>query len=572
MNYIEKYNLWCTSESFDKKTREELLSIKDNKKDVIDRFYKDLEFGTGGLRGVLGNGSNRMNRYTVGKATQGVADYINLTDEPNKSVVIAYDSRHMSKEFAKETALCFNANGIKTYLFTSLRPTPELSFAVRYLNCTAGVVITASHNPAQYNGYKVYWKDGAQITPPLDKELIECVNKVTDYRSIKSISEEKAKSKGLLKLIDKDIDEKFLKSVKNITFADDDISLEKENLKIVYTPLHGAGNISVQKVLQESGYKNVFMVREQQNPDGDFPTVKYPNPEEKSAFELALRYAKEKEADIVLATDPDADRLGVYAKNATGEYISFNGNMIGCLLAEYILSQLKKKDKLPPNGVIVKTIVTTNMLNAIAESYDIAIEQVLTGFKYIGEKINSYEKNHKYKYIFGAEESYGYLADTYVRDKDAVSTVKLLCEMTSYYKKQGKTLCDVMQEIYEKYGYYKEELFYITLDGMDGAQKIAKIMKTVRESYPKYIGREKVLCVEDYLISKKFDFVNNTETRIELNKSDVLYFTLKNNSFCCLRPSGTEPKIKIYIGVKAQNSQKAEERVADIKKGIEKYF
>lgn len=572
MNSFEKYNFWCTDKYFDVNTQKELISIKDDQKEINDRFYKDLEFGTGGLRGVLGAGSNRMNIYTVRKATQGIAQYINNKVSTNKSVAIAFDSRNMSKEFAKETALCFNANGIKTYLFDSLRPTPELSFAVRFLNCTAGIVITASHNPAKYNGYKVYWSDGCQITPPLDKELIDCVNQINDYNTIKTMDEESAKANGLFNIIGEEIDNEFINKIKDITFTSENLDKEKESLKIVYTPLHGAGNNSVLRILEESGFKNVYPVKEQQTPDGNFPTVVSPNPEEPSAFEYALNLAKEKDADIVLATDPDADRLGVYAKDSTGAYKSFNGNMIASMMSEYILSQLSKSNKLPENPVIVKTIVTTNMIDAIARNYNAETEEVLTGFKYIGEKITSYEKDNSKNYVFGAEESYGYLADTYVRDKDAVSSVKLLCEMCAYYRKQGKTLCDVIEQMYKTYGYFKEDLSYIVMEGLEGAQKIDNIMKSVRKDTPKTIGNQKVITIKDYYILKEVNYETNTESEISLNKSNVLYFTFENDSFFCLRPSGTEPKIKLYTGVKADSPQQADEIIEDIKKGIEKYF
>lgn len=568
MKYLEKYKLWCESNYFDNKIKKELLSIQNNKKEIKERFCKDLEFGTGGLRGLIGAGSNRMNIYTVRKATQGIANYINKFEQENKSVVIAYDSRNMSKEFAKETALCFNANGIKTYLFTSLRPTPELSFAVKKIGCTAGIVITASHNSADYNGYKVYWKGAAQITPPLDKHLIDSINDIKDYDQIKTISENEAKNHNLYTLIDKEIDDSFIDCIKKINFSTEDLTEEKRKLKIVYTPLHGAGNIPVQRILKESGFSNVFVVKEQQDSNGNFPTVKYPNPEESSAFKLGINLAKEKNADIILATDPDADRLGIYAKNVNDDYICFNGNMIACLMADYILSQLKIKNSIPQKGVIVKTIVTTNMLKAIANNYNVATEEVLTGFKYIGEKINQYEKENSYKYIFGAEESYGYLADTYVRDKDAVSSVKLLCEMAAYYKKQNKTLCDVMEELYKKHGYYKESLFYINLE----SDKITKIMSNVRHNLPETIGNERIFSIKDYLVSKEYIIKEHCEKPIFLNKSNVLYFNFKNNGFCCLRPSGTEPKIKFYISVKDDTKAAAEERLTNIKNGIKNTF
>lgn len=572
MTYFQKYNLWCTSEYFDDKTKQELKSIKDDAKEIQDRFYKDLEFGTGGLRGLIGAGSNRMNIYTVRKATQGIADYINQTQTAENSVAVAYDSRNMSKEFAEETALCFNANGIKTYIFPSLRPTPQLSFAVRRLNCTAGIVITASHNPAQYNGYKVYWKSGCQITPPFDKDLIGYVNKVSDYGKIKTMSKQAAIKNGLFNIIGEEIDNEFANHIIKLSFTSESLDKEKEELKIVYTPLHGTGNVPVMRVLKESGYKNVFAVKEQQSPDGNFSTVKSPNPEESSAFELALRLAKEKDADIVLATDPDADRLGVYAKDKSGNYQCFTGNMVACLMAEYILSQLKNSGKLPENGVIVKTIVTTNMLSEIAKHYNTATDEVLTGFKYIGEKINQYEQSQNKTYIFGAEESYGYLADTYVRDKDAISSVKLLCEMCAYYKKQGKSLCDVMDDMYKAYGYFKEDLSYIIMDGVEGAEKIRSIMKRVREALPQTLGNQRVLSVRDYLSSKETELESGAVKTIELNKSDVLYFTLENNGFFCLRPSGTEPKIKLYTAVKAKNDKEAADIIANIKNDIKKYF
>lgn len=572
MTYFQKYNLWCTSEYFDDKTKQELKLIKDDAKEIQDRFYKDLEFGTGGLRGLIGAGSNRMNIYTVRKATQGIADYINQTQTAENSVAVAYDSRNMSKEFAEETALCFNANGIKTYIFPSLRPTPQLSFAVRRLNCTAGIVITASHNPAQYNGYKVYWKSGCQITPPFDKDLIGYVNKVSDYGKIKTMSKQAAIKNGLFNIIGEEIDNEFANHIIKLSFTSESLDKEKEELKIVYTPLHGTGNVPVMRVLKESGYKNVFAVKEQQSPDGNFSTVKSPNPEESSAFELALRLAKEKDADIVLATDPDADRLGVYAKDKSGNYQCFTGNMVACLMAEYILSQLKNSGKLPRNGVLVKTIVTTNMLSEIAKHYNTATDEVLTGFKYIGEKINQYEQSQSKTYIFGAEESYGYLADTYVRDKDAISSVKLLCEMCAYYKKQGKSLCDVMDDMYKAYGYFKEDLSYIIMDGVEGAEKIRSIMKRVREALPQTLGNQRVLSVRDYLSSKETELESGAVKTIELNKSDVLYFTLENNGFFCLRPSGTEPKIKLYTAVKAKNDKEAADIIANIKNDIKKYF
>ncbi len=572
MNYLQRYNYWCNSNCFDENTKSELLKIKDDDNEIKERFYKELEFGTGGLRGIIGAGSNRMNIYTVRKATQGIANFINSNYETNKKVAIAYDSRNMSKEFALETALCFNANGIMTYLFDSLSSTPELSFAVRYLDCSMGIVITASHNPAKYNGYKVYSKGGAQITYPLDKQIIECVNNVDDYNKIKTIDKQTAINDGLFKYVPHEVVDKFIEHIKSIKHTNVDLTSEKEDLKIVYSPLHGAGHIPVKRALHESGYKNLHIVEEQKHPDGNFPTVKFPNPEEHSAFELAIKLAEEKDADIIVATDPDADRLGVYTKGHNGEYISFSGNLIASLMAQYILSQREESNTLPDNGVLIKTIVTTNLLNEIASNYDVEVKELLTGFKYIGEKINEYEETQEYEYVFGAEESYGYLADTHVRDKDAISSVKVLCEMVAYYKKQNKKLIEVAYEMYDKYGYYKEDLIYVTLDGVEGAKKIASIMKKVRDNYPTKIGNQKVISVRDYKISKEFDIKTKEEKEIDLLKSDVLYFTFENNGFCCLRPSGTEPKIKLYVSVKGKTEEDATEILEDIKKGLKEYL
>lgn len=572
--YAERYDFWLSDPYFDEDAKKELAAIKDNEKEIEDRFYKELAFGTGGLRGKLGIGTNRMNIYTVRKATQGVADYINSRDDitGEKSVAIAYDSRNMSREFALETALCFNANGIKAYLFTDERSTPELSFTIRYFKATAGIVITASHNPAQYNGYKVYWSHAAQITPPQDSEIIGYVNAVTDYHAIKSMSKEDALAAGLLVLIDQEVDNAFIEGAKKVTFTDEDISQEKAAIKIVYTPLHGTGGMPVLRILNESGYQNVIPVREQLEPNGDFPTVEFPNPEEPSAFKLALELAKQENADIVLATDPDADRLGLYAKNSDGEYSSFNGNMIGSLLADYILTQLSNSGKIPENAVMVKTIVTTNMLRAITDSFNVKIEEVLTGFKYIGEKINEYERDGSYTYLFGMEESYGYLANAYVRDKDAVSSVVLICEMAAYYKKHGKNLCEVMEELYGKYGCFKEILSYIVLDGAEGAAKIQQIMANLRKSSPESIGSEPVLRFRDYLSLEETDIATGEKTPLALNQSDVVYFVLKDNGFVCVRPSGTEPKIKLYISVSDKDEPSALARIENIETEIKKLF
>lgn len=570
---MEKYNAWLSDPYFDEEAKKDLESIQGNEKEIEDRFYRDLEFGTGGLRGKLGIGTNRMNIYTVRKATQGVADYINSQDvQGEKSVAIAYDSRNMSREFALETALCFNANGIKAYLFTNERSTPELSFTIRYFHATAGIVITASHNPAQYNGYKVYWTHAAQITPPQDSEIISYVNAVTDYHSIKSISEKEALQAGLLVYIDKEVDDAFIEGAKKVSFTDEDISKEKASIKIVYTPLHGTGAMPVLRILRESGYNSVVPVQEQLEPNGDFPTVEFPNPEEPSAFAMALKLAEKENAEIVLATDPDSDRLGLYAKGNDGSYHSFNGNMIGSMLADYILTQLSASGKMPENAMMVKTIVTTNMLRAITDRFGVKIDEVLTGFKYIGEKINEYERDNSYQYLFGMEESYGYLANSYVRDKDAVSSVVLICEMAAYYKKYGKNLCEVMQDLYGKYGYYKEILSYIVLDGAQGAAKIHSIMENLRKSSPKSIGSEPVLRFRDYLYGEETDIQTGEKSPVTLNKSDVVYFVLQDNGFVCVRPSGTEPKIKLYISVSDKDEATASARIEQIEAEMKKMF
>ena len=570
---MEKYNAWLSDPYFDEEAKKDLESIQGNEKEIEDRFYRDLEFGTGGLRGKLGIGTNRMNIYTVRKATQGVADYINSQDvQGEKSVAIAYDSRNMSREFALETALCFNANGIKAYLFTNERSTPELSFTIRYFHATAGIVITASHNPAQYNGYKVYWTHAAQITPPQDSEIISYVNAVTDYHSIKSISEKEALQAGLLGYIDKEVDDAFIEGAKKVSFTDEDISKEKASIKIVYTPLHGTGAMPVLRILRESGYNSVVPVQEQLEPNGDFPTVEFPNPEEPSAFAMALKLAEKENAEIVLATDPDSDRLGLYAKGNDGSYHSFNGKMIGSMLADYILTQLSASGKMPENAMMVKTIVTTNMLRAITDRFGVKIDEVLTGFKYIGEKINEYERDNSYQYLFGMEESYGYLANSYVRDKDAVSSVVLICEMAAYYKKYGKNLCEVMQDLYGKYGYYKEILSYIVLDGAQGAAKIHSIMENLRKSSPKSIGSEPVLRFRDYLYGEETDIQTGEKSPVTLNKSDVVYFVLQDNGFVCVRPSGTEPKIKLYISVSDKDEATASARIEQIEAEMKKMF
>ena len=569
MEYLNKYNYWLNNNIFDDNTKEELKRIKDDMKEIEDRFYKDLSFGTGGLRGIIGAGTNRMNIYTVTKATQGLANYIIRKNGQDKGVAIAYDSRIMSKEFSEATALCLNANGIKTYIFESLRPTPELSFAVRELKCIAGIVITASHNPSKYNGYKVYCEDGAQITSPIDKEIISEVNQVKDYNLIKNIKKEEAIQLGLYNVIGEEIDDKYITKIKELVLNKEVIDKQKDNLKIVYTPLHGTGNIPVRRILSELGFKNVYVVREQEKPDGNFPTVTYPNPEDKNAFKIALNLAQEVDADVVLATDPDADRLGIYVKdNKENEYISFTGNMIGVLIAAYRLEQLKKKNMLNEKSTIVSTIVSTNMIKRIVEDYNIKYIETLTGFKYIGEKIKEFEKNNTNEFIFGFEESYGSLIGTYTRDKDAISAVMAIVEIVSYYKNIGMTLIDVMEELYKKYGYYKEDLVSVTLEGVDGGKKIEQIMATFRNNTPTELGRLKVLALRDYKKRIRTELINKNEEKVELPESNVLYFELENDSWCCVRPSGTEPKIKLYMGVKADSMEMAEKDLEGLKKAM----
>ena len=558
MTAREQYEFWCTAPYFDEQTKEELKAIEGEEKEIEDRFYKELAFGTGGLRGVIGAGTNRMNIYTVRKATQGLANYIIKQQGEKKGIAIAYDSRNMSPEFAKETALCMAGNGIKAYLFDSLRPTPELSFALRQLGCIAGVVITASHNPAEYNGYKVYWEDGAQITYPKDEEIITEVNRVTDYVSVKSITEEEAKQKGLLEYIGKEMDDRYMEALKQLVLSKDAIKNQAKSLKIVYTPLHGTGNIPVRRILKELGFEQVWVVKEQELPDGNFTTVPYPNPEDKKAFELALKLAKEVDADLILATDPDADRLGIYAKDSkTGEYKSFTGNMSGALILEYELSRRKELKSLPKNGAIVTTIVSGKMAKEIAKAYDITLIETLTGFQYIGEQIKLFEQKKNYEFLFGYEESYGCLVGTHARDKDAIVAVMALCEAAAYYKEKGMDLCEQMNHLYETYGYYKEELVTVTLKGQDGAKKIQSMMEQIRKNPPTNIGDYQVEEFRDYKEGTRKNMADGTKKETGLPKSNVLYFQLEKGAWCCVRPSGTEPKIKFYIGVRGESLEGA---------------
>lgn len=569
MSYREVYERWCTDGYFDPDTKAELKALEGNEKEIEDRFYRQLEFGTGGLRGVIGAGTNRMNIYTVRQATQGLANYILLQNGQEKGVAIAYDSRRMSPEFAKEAALCLNGNGIKAYLFESLRPTPELSFAVRQLGCISGIVITASHNPREYNGYKVYWEDGAQITPPHDKNILEEVAKVTEFSQVKTMAEGEAKEQGLLQMIGEEIDDLYMEQLKKQSIHPELIPEAAKDMKIVYTPLHGTGNLPVRRVLKELGFEHVYVVKEQELPDGNFPTVAYPNPEDEKAWTLALKLAEEVDADIILATDPDADRLGVYAKDAkTGKYVSFTGNMSGMLIAEYILRERTKTGTMPENPALVETIVTTDMAKTIAADYHAALIEVLTGFKYIGEQIKFFEQQNTYHYVFGLEESYGCLAGTYARDKDACVAVMMLCEVAAYYKQQGKTLWDAMIEMYEKYGYYKEALATLTLKGIDGASRIQEMMSEQRKNPPKELGGLKVRAVRDYKTNVRKDLLTGEEEPTGLPASNVLYYELEDHAWCCVRPSGTEPKIKFYFGVKGNSLEDAEVKLEALKRDM----
>ena len=558
MNYKELYEEWLSNTCFDDETKAELKAISDDENEIKERFYQELEFGTAGLRGIIGAGVNRMNVYTVRKATQGLANYILKVGGADKGVAIAYDSRRMSPEFADVAALCLNANGIKAYVFESLRPTPELSFAVRELKCIAGINVTASHNPPEYNGYKVYWEDGAQITPPHDTGIMAEVKAVTDFATLKTMDKDEAVKAGLYNVIGADIDDKYIAALKKQVKHQNCIDAVQKDLKIVYTPLHGTGNIPARRILRELGFENVYVVPEQELPDGEFPTVSYPNPEAAEAFELALKLAKEKDADLVLATDPDADRLGVYVKDdKTGEYITLTGNMSGCLLADYEISQIKELNGLPEDGALIKTIVTTNMADAIAEYYGVKLIEVLTGFKYIGQQILRFEQSGKGEYLFGFEESYGCLIGTHARDKDAIVATMALCEAAAYYKTKNMTLWDAMIAMYEKYGYYKDGIQSITLKGIEGLAKIQEILDTLRNNTPEKFGKYKVLSARDYKKDTIKDMVTGEVKPTGLPSSNVLYYDLEDNAWLCVRPSGTEPKVKFYYGVKGTSLEDA---------------
>ena len=571
MGYMENYKKWCEDTYFDEATRAELKAIEGNDKEIQERFYKDLEFGTGGLRGIIGAGTNRLNIYTVSKATQGFANYIikQGEDAVKKGVAIAFDSRRMSPEFAEITALVLNGNGIKTYIYPSLRPTPMLSFAVRELNCTGGVVITASHNPPEYNGYKVYWADGGQVPYPRDEAIIEEVNAVTDFHTIKTANKDEAVKAGLFNVIGEEVDEAFDKNVL-AQIVNPEIIKEQHDLKIVYTPIHGSGNKPVRRVLEKAGFENVTVVPEQELPDSEFTTVGYPNPENPAVFELAIKLAEKIDADIILGTDPDCDRVGAVVKTKDGSYTVLTGNMTGTLICNYICSQKAKLGTLPKNGALVSTIVSSEMTKAIAKKYNLAYFDVLTGFKYIGEKIKEFEQTGDYQYVFGFEESYGCLSGTYARDKDAVVASLLICEMAAYYKSRGMSLYDGLMELYDTYGVYKEIIHSLTLKGIEGIENMKKIMDTLRKDAPSEIAGVKVTETRDYLEDKIVDVATGKVSPTNLPKSNVLYFTLADDTWFCVRPSGTEPKIKIYFGTKADTVENAEKKIATAQDGIMK--
>ena len=561
MEYREIYEQWLANPYFDEAIKEELRGISEDENEIKERFYMDLEFGTAGLRGIIGAGTNRMNIYVVRRATQGLANYIAKVDKKAQGVAIAYDSRHMSPEFAEEAALCLAANGIKAYIFESLRPTPELSFAVRHLGCVAGINVTASHNPPEYNGYKVYWEDGAQITPPHDSGIMGEVKSISDWNTVKTMDKAEAEKAGLFQVIGKEVDDAYMSELKKQVIHMDAIEKEGKNLKIVYTPLHGTGNIPARRILKELGFENVYVVKEQELPDGDFPTVSYPNPEAAEAFELGLKLAKEVDADLVLATDPDADRLGVRVKDKNGEYHDLTGNMSGCLLANYELSQRKAVNgSLPEDGALIKTIVTTNLADAIAKGYGVKLIEVLTGFKFIGQQILGFEKSGKGSYLFGFEESYGCLIGTYARDKDAIVATMALCEAAAYYKTQGKTLWDAMIEMYEQFGYYKDAIQSVTMKGIEGLQKIQEIMNSLRQNPPAEFAGHKVVAVRDYKADTIKDLATGEVKATGLPNSNVLYYELTDDAWVCVRPSGTEPKVKFYYGVKGTSLADADKK------------
>ncbi|HHU63029.1 MAG TPA: phospho-sugar mutase [Clostridiales bacterium] len=569
MDYIKRYEQWIEDPYFDEQTRRELLSIKDNPGEIEDRFYKDLEFGTGGLRGKIGAGTNRMNIYTVRRATQGLADYIKAqSDYAHLGVVIAYDSRIKSKEFAYEAAKVLSGNGIKAYIFEDIAPTPLLSFAVRELGAIAGVVITASHNPPQYNGYKVYWQDGGQIVPRIAKEITAVIKRVDSLSDIPVMGVEKARHKGFINILKDDMVDKYLDRVVALTLNRDVVKDMAGSLRVIYTPLHGTGYRPITRALDRLGYSQVRVVKAQAAPDGRFPTVEYPNPEDPRAFDLAMEMAAQEDADLLIATDPDCDRVGVAVKDDTGKFIVLTGNQTGALLLEYILSSLKDSGRLPQRGVMIKTIVTSRLGDAIAAGYGVETVNTLTGFKYIGEKILEYEQTGDKKFLFGYEESYGYLAGTYTRDKDGVGATVLICEMASAYKAKGMTLYQGLMELYEKYGYYKEQLTSLTLEGRDGMKTMDRIMTQLRQNPPVAINGIDLVVKEDYLLGKRYFLKDGNRQEITLPRENVLHFTLEDGSWFCIRPSGTEPKIKIYVSVVGNSLEHARCKCEQLMEGV----
>ena len=565
MNYKEKYEEWLNNPSFGEEIKKDLESIKNNEKEIEDRFYKDLEFGTAGLRGVIGYGTNRMNKYTVGKATLGLAEYIIKNNGQNRGVAIAYDCRHMSKEFSEEAALILNSKGIKTYIFEELAPTPELSFAVRELKCISGIVITASHNPPEYNGYKVYWEDGAQIISPIDEGIINEVNKITDYSKITTMNKQEAIQKGLYNIIGKEIDDRYIEEIKKNILNPEAIKEQAEKLKIVYTPLHGTGGKLVTRVLSELGFKKVYTVEEQMKPNGNFPTVEYPNPEDPKAFKLAIELAKKVEADIILANDPDSDREGMFVRDNNGEYARFNGNMTSLLIAEYIFSQMKEKNIMPEQGAMIKTIVSSNLAEAIAKEYKLKLFKTLTGFKHMAKIMRENENDNKYKILFSYEESFGCIIGTHVRDKDGIVAIMSLCELAAFYKNKGISIYEQMQNIYQKYGYYLGDQYTITIKGAEGAIKIIETMEKIRRNPPKQIGKYNIISIYDYEQMKYRNLKTGEEKATELPKSNVLYYELENENWCCIRPSGTEPKIKMYFGIKSDDNETVQKELEELK-------
>ena len=568
-DYRVRYQQWLEDPFIDEETKAELRSIADNETEIKERFFKELEFGTGGLRGIIGNGSNRLNQYTVGKASQGLANYILKEGTQDKGVAIAYDSRFMSPEFAEVAGLIFAANGIPAFVYPSLRPVPMLSFAVRELGCTAGVVLTASHNPPEYNGYKVYWADGAQVVAPRDKGIITEVNAVTDFGQIKRMDRAEAEAKKLFNLIGEEVDEAFDRNVQASLMNHEMIQRMGDKLNIVYTPLHGSGNLPVRRNLEKAGFKNVYIVKEQEAPDSSFSTVDYPNPEDTKVFAMAQELAAKVDADILIGTDPDCDRVGAMVKDDKGEFVALTGNHVGALATEYILSQRKAQGRLPANGAVIKTIVSTEMITPICEAYGVEKMDVLTGFKFIGEKIKGFEETGSHTYLYGFEESYGCLGGTYARDKDAVFAAVLVCEMAAYYKEKGMTLYEALLALYEKYGYFREGVKSLTMKGLEGMERIALIMKTFRENTPATLGGFKVVVAKDYKTQVFKNLVTGEESGSPLPVSDVLHYTLEDGTWVCIRPSGTEPKLKFYIGVKADSLQAAEEKVAVLDQDID---